>query len=227
MGRPKLHTPQCVLAGKIEHGPCSSDEFVRDGQTSQRNGGCPRGGGQPEVTGRVDVDAGHAPQPVARIDATDAMERERGGGDDERTLAWSGRGYDEGVLPIGRVAQGKTVHLKTTGGHRAWRMPLPDGREHDPCLGCVVQPEGVQDDVAQGGRRDVAGTLAFEEGGDSGARFDGQRLRPPDLLEGRVEGPSRVPLRGVADAPCEQLEVLAVHQRSFPRSRRRRAMMLR
>ena len=32
---------------------------------------------------------------------------------------------------------------------------------------------------------------------------------------------------GVAEAPLEELQVVAVHQRSFPRSRSRRAMMLR
>ncbi len=50
---------------------------------------------------------------------------------------------------------------------------------------------------------------------------------PAELVEGRVEGRAGVLVDGVAQASLEQLEVLAVHQRSLPRSSRRRAMMLR
>ena len=69
--------------------------------------------------------------------------------------------------------------------------------------------------------------LELEEDGDGLLRVLRQRVAPADLEQRRVERLAGVRLDGVAQAPLEDLPVPAVHQRSLPRSSRRRAMMLR
>ncbi len=61
----------------------------------------------------------------------------------------------------------------------------------------------------------------------AGARIGGEGVAPSQLVEGDIEGGTRLLGRGLSEAPLEQAALLAVHQRSSPRSRRRRAMMFR
>ena len=62
---------------------------------------------------------------------------------------------------------------------------------------------------------------------DTAARVERERVVPAELRDRGVERLAGVLLGGEAQAALEQFEVFAVDHRSFPRSSRRRAMMLR
>ena len=83
------------------------------------------------------------------------------------------------------------------------------------------------DDAVEGAGGGAGLALEGEQQRHRRPPVDLERVGPAQLGQGGVERGAGVALGGVAEAPLEQLQLLAVHQRSLPRSSRRRAMMLR
>ena len=76
-------------------------------------------------------------------------------------------------------------------------------------------------------RRGVRRPEALEEDGDGGGAVGVQRIGPSQILQRGIERGTAGAARGVADTGHEEGALRGLHQRSAPRSRRRRAMMLR
>ena len=67
----------------------------------------------------------------------------------------------------------------------------------------------------------------LEEDGHRGGAIGFERVGPPQVVECGIERGADGRLGGVPDATLEERALGPLHQRSAPRSRRRRAMMLR
>jgi hypothetical protein len=133
---------------------------------------------------------------------------------------------DGGVAPAqrgGAEPGDREPRIVEPAGHR----PPAERRQHDGRRQSDLEPQRGAQDVVERGGRDVRGALELEQDRHGGAPVDGERVLPAELVERGVERRAGVLRGGVAEAALEEVEVGAVHQRSFPRSRSRRAMMLR
>ena len=90
-----------------------------------------------------------------------------------------------------------------------------------------VEPEALQHHGAERTGRGSGPALLLERQRHGVGPVARQGVVPTELAERLVERGARRRRHDVRQAPLEQLAVLGVHQRSSPRSSRRRAMMLR
>jgi len=150
-----------------------------------------------------------------RVEAADGPQREVGGVDDEHGVS-----SDHGRAVMTLEATG----AQAPDGHAvAGRVPTPEAREHH---GGVHSQRAGEDDV-KGGRRGVGPPLLLEQRRHHSLAVGLQGVPPPELVEGVVERLAGVAGACLGKAGPKELELLAVHYASAPRSSRRRATMLR
>ncbi len=90
-----------------------------------------------------------------------------------------------------------------------------------------VVPEGADHDLVERGGRAARLSLRFEEDGDRGLRVRRQGVRPAERGQRAVECGTVMICHRPLQALGQQLALDCLHHRSAPRSRSRRAMMLR
>ncbi len=136
-------------------------------------------------------------------------------------------GHHQGRAGVGPRADGETEDGQPSALQHAGRGPGSWHREQEPARRGDGQPQCVTEDGGERRSVGVGCTLQLEEDRHRRPRVLGQRLVPPVPAEDGSEPRAGVGLQGVAEAPLEQIAVGALHQRSDPRSRSRRAMMFR
>ena len=228
-GLAELDPFEGVAAGQVEHGPRRADQLVPEGELGQGDGGRPRRRhdlGSQRLRVHVAV---HLDQPELGVHAA------------HRPQGQVGRRHDEGDLRVRRlrrprrptsqatrraVPRPRTREMRLT--QLAGRGPVPERRQHVPRRRGHVEPERQGEHLVERGGGGVRRARQLEEEGDGLLRVDRQGIAPAELAEGRRRGARRsAPRAAWRRLRSNTLAVLAVHQRSLPRSSSRRAMMLR
>ena len=217
----ELDALECVLASQRQHLARCPDELVRHRELSERDraGSSGRAAGRrrrPRPAPRPGRATGRRRAPAARRAPTC------------RPLPRRARSPAAAITSVdGRTA----VARPRTATRSCWRSP---GASHDPTAGSAT-------DVEPSSSRPIANATTWSSADDvapdspcssnrrdTAARVSNDRAScQPSSVDRGVERVAGVLLGGGAQAALEQLEVFAFDHRSFPRSSRRRAMMLR
>ena len=99
--------------------------------------------------------------------------------------------------------------------------------EHHCLRGAGFNAKTRHHDIVESRRDRVGRTLELEESRNGALWVSGQGFTPPEIVERLVQNRGAVDRHRMTDAPVEERSLLWVHQRSVPRSRSLRAMMLR
>jgi hypothetical protein len=170
-------------------------------------------------------------EPEPRVEALDRPLRQVGRGHHEGdallALGVAGGGDHHRPVAPGQAPESRAAHGDALTGDRPRRVDAAQPGQHDGGAGGRVEPQGRQHDGVEGRRRGAGRPLPLEEQRHGGPWVVGQGVAPPQVVEGGVEGRSGVVAGGGLQAGGEQPALVGVHQRSAPRSSRRRATMLR
>ena len=220
-GAIELDAVDRVLAGQGQHRPGHPDELVGQGPLSGGNGV------RPGLGGRLPLDrlgahrrprAGRGEGRCPRPRAARGLEVSTTTGDPRRSRPAPEAG-------AGQRGQPDAAHDDRSARRAPRPGPWPGGRRRSSRPASA--PSALARTTTQGRGRRRRRALVLEDGGDRRGRIGREGVLPAQLGQRGVEVGTRRRGRGVLDALGEELALLLVHHRSGPRSRRRRATMLR
>ncbi len=221
----ELDTIAGVIARQFEHRSRRPDQLMRECEPTGGNRVLP--GSRPAHEGSFRAHpSGHLHQAHLRIETLDRRHHQVAAVDGQRDVPCTRRGHDHRPTSAADIGRARApdhhrLSLQTTG--RLARTERGQHRDHR----FGGDPERIRDHDVECGAGRVGTAQHLEEDRDRRAPVGRQRITPSELLEGVVECLPRARRGGVSKALSEDMELALVDHASAPRSRRRRATMLR